>query len=226
VACTYPGTVVKLDSNGHESSFASGLNHPAALAFDNSGNLYVGNTGNQTIWKYNPSGQGAFFASAASGNSLFSLACDSSGNLYELISLTIMKYDLNGQSSVFANINNPYGATGLAFDKSGNLYTANYGISSGGDCSIMRFDSAGHGTVFAAGLQYAAGLAFDSSGSLYEINYDGKVEKFDSTGQGTIFTSNLHEPMGIAIPVPEPTSYSLLVLSIMALLGSQYLHRR
>ncbi len=40
----------------------TGLNVPIGLAFDASGNLYVGNRGNGTIEKFDPSGNASVFA--------------------------------------------------------------------------------------------------------------------------------------------------------------------
>jgi DNA-binding beta-propeller fold protein YncE len=88
------------------------------------------------------------------------------------------------------------GAYGLAFDTSGNLYVANqYGNS------ITRFDSTGHGSIFASsGMNQPTGLAYNN-GYLYVANAgSNKILKFDSAGNGTVFASGtgLNNPEGIA----------------------------
>src|SRR5256885_396341 len=57
-------TIVKFDSGGVGSVFASGLSGPEALAFafDGSGNLYAANAGNNTIVKLTPGGVSSIFA--------------------------------------------------------------------------------------------------------------------------------------------------------------------
>src|SRR6266850_4994544 len=76
-------TVIKFDSTGQSTVFASGLNLPTAMAFDGSGYLYVANAGDNTILKFDPCGNGSVFASSGL-SSPFGLAFDIQGNLYVL----------------------------------------------------------------------------------------------------------------------------------------------
>jgi glucose/arabinose dehydrogenase len=81
--------------------------------------------------------------------------------------------------------------------------------------------------VFASGLANPRGLAFDSSGNLYVANsFDGTVEEFNSNGTGTVFASGMGRPSGIAIQVPEPSTWAMLILSIGTLLGGLQFRRR
>jgi DNA-binding beta-propeller fold protein YncE len=55
---------VKFTTAGAASLFTNaGLNQPQGLAFDSAGNLYVANSGNDTIMKFDPAGNGSVFAS-------------------------------------------------------------------------------------------------------------------------------------------------------------------
>jgi DNA-binding beta-propeller fold protein YncE len=63
VSNTSAGTVTRIDPSGNTSIFASGLNGPEGLAFDNAGNLYVANSGNGTISEINSVGNVSTFAS-------------------------------------------------------------------------------------------------------------------------------------------------------------------
>jgi DNA-binding beta-propeller fold protein YncE len=86
---TYDGSILKFNTNWVGSVFAtSHLYNPQGLAFDNGGNLYVANGGNNTIYKFDPSGNGSLFAGSPSAvtNSGVSfpigIAFGSSGNLF------------------------------------------------------------------------------------------------------------------------------------------------
>src|ERR1700722_9643338 len=74
------GNIFKYTPGGVKTTFASGLLEPDSLAFDSSGNLYVGSHApNTSIFKFTPSGVMTTFASGASN--IDGLAFDSSGNL-------------------------------------------------------------------------------------------------------------------------------------------------
>ena len=142
-------TIYKIDSSGNVSVFAtasSGLNYPLGLAFDNSGNLYAANDGNNTIEEFNSSGTGSVFATSGL-NAPTGLAFDASGNLYvaNYDNNTIEEFNSSGTGSVFATatsgVDHPYG---LAFDSKGNLYVANAGNE-----TIEEFGASGTGSVFA-----------------------------------------------------------------------------
>lgn len=75
-----------------------------------------------------------------------------------------------------------------------NIYVSDYGAG-----TIETFDSNGHGSIFASGLDDPAGLAFDSSGNLYVANSgSGTIEKFNSIGSESVFALGLNDPTGIS----------------------------
>ncbi|MBN1391621.1 MAG: NHL repeat-containing protein, partial [Sedimentisphaerales bacterium] len=59
----YSGAIVKFDSDGNETVFASGLSYPRGLAFDNNGNLYVAEVSRGAIIKVDPNGNTSTFTS-------------------------------------------------------------------------------------------------------------------------------------------------------------------
>jgi len=127
------------------------FNTPSAMAFDNNGNLYVADTGNQVIREVTTDGNIATFAGTgmetyggdngpalqASFNSPAGVAVDNAGNVYIADSgdNLIRVVSPNGTIERFAGVTTSsggnstvaldatlYGPTGLALDTAGNLY--------------------------------------------------------------------------------------------------------
>jgi hypothetical protein len=94
--------------------------------------------------------------------------------------------------------------------------------------SILNFDSGGSPSTFAnasSGLNYPLGLAFDSSGNLYVANHgDTDILEFNPNGIGSVFASGLGNAVGIAIEVPEPSSFLLAALGALSLIA--FLNRK
>ena len=162
--------------------------------------LYVSNVGNNTIEKFDASGNDLGTFASSGLNNPYDLAFDFTGNLYaaNFISNTVEKFDSAGNDlGAFAssNLDRPFG---LAFDASSNLYVANR--DSG---TIERFDSTGGdlGTFATSVASDTFRLVFDVSGNLYVTNVNaGQVEEFSSAGTdlGAFATSNLHGPLSLA----------------------------
>jgi DNA-binding beta-propeller fold protein YncE len=199
-------TIVKIDSSGNASVFASsGLSRPEGLAFDSSGNLYVANQQSGTIEKFDPSGQPSVFASqlppTIGSMTPLGLAFDNSGNLYVVDESRaygrILKFDPNGNASVFASggLLSGNGGYGLTIGPDGDLYVANRFNN-----SVVRFDTNGVGSVFASPVypksdnppigNSPVALAFDSSGNLYVgDDSSGTIVKFGPSGTGSLFAA-------------------------------------
>src|SRR6266700_920900 len=97
VSCAGNGTIEKFDTltGADLGAFATGLDTPQGLAFDQAGNLYVA-SGN-SIMRFTPGGIGTVFA----GADLYApigLAFDTGGSLYvsNLGSNTIVKFTPDG----------------------------------------------------------------------------------------------------------------------------------
>ncbi|HUJ72995.1 MAG TPA: SBBP repeat-containing protein [Verrucomicrobiae bacterium] len=214
------GSIDKIDSSGHLTVFASGLAIPDGLAFDSSGNLYAAMNTTGTIMKYDPSGNGTVFASGLSFP--YKMAFDNNGNLYVVDAgdNSIVKFDPDGNESVFASgITYP---RGVALDSNGNVYVSD------NNRHIWKFDPSGQGSLFATDLYAPMGLAFDSSGNLFLASSgDNTIVKFDPSGQQSVFAnSGLDSPQAVAVQsVPEPATWILLALGIIAFLGNHRLRR-
>ena len=124
--------ILKIPPGGGSASvyYTGTLNDPHGLVFDNSGNLYVADTGNNRIAKISPGGLSisTYATSPLFSGYIVGLVFDVNGNLYVTANITnkILKVYPNGSSTIlFASsplLNEPYGIT---IDTSGYLYIAN-----------------------------------------------------------------------------------------------------
>jgi hypothetical protein len=177
------GTLGSTDGTGK----AAGFNHPGGLAVDNSGNVYVADTGNSTIRKVTPAGVVTTFAGttgmpawsdAVGTSAMFAyprgVAIDGSGNVYvadsgddtirkitpggvvsTLAGAYFQKGSADGSGSA-ASFNDP---ESLVVDPFGNLYVADRGNN-----TIRKVTPGGVVTTFAG--QAAVGYAHFAAGTL------------------------------------------------------------
>ncbi len=171
------------------------FNYPSVVAVDASGNVYVADTNNDRIQKFNSSGvpvtmwgqYGDYSSTPASGAGYFhfpqGVAVDASGNVYvaDTNNDRIQKFNSNGVPVTmwgqFGNYqSNPASGAGyfyypyeLAVDASGNVYVAD-----AGNYRIQKFNSSGTFVtmwgVFGATsgkFNVPNGVAVDASGYIY-----------------------------------------------------------
>lgn len=179
-------TIEKFDINGVDlGAFAdasSGFSIPHGLAFDASGNLFVGDVSLNQVFKFDPLGHPTTFADSSAGLAApYGMAFDASGNLFVANPgfNSILKFQPNGSVTTFANsgVNSP---SDVVFDRDGNLYAVN-----DGNGTVEKFTSGGadQGVFASAPLQSPLGARFDSSGQLYVSDFaHSYIEKFDSNG--------------------------------------------
>ena len=203
---TDPGTgcIYEFTPGGVQSTFASGLNQPAGLAFDSAGNLFVACSGDGNIYKYTTNGVKSTFSS---GFLLYpgGMAFDSAGNLFVADSSThvaIYEFTNNAgilSSNAFTYASSLDGPFGLAFNSSGNLFETDTGMG-----NINKFTTIGligARSVFAnIFLFQPTGLAFDSTGNLFVSDvYSNNIYKYTTNGTQSIFVSSgLHNPYALA----------------------------
>ena len=172
---------------------SSGLNAPTGLAFDVAGNLYVANSGDNTIRVFTTNGIGSVFASTGL-SSPQGLAFDGAGNLYvgNSGSDNIVEFTPSGVGSLFATnvgTSGPY-RYALAFDGAGNLYASSVS-------KIEKFTPDGTGSVFVNSAS-ARGLAFDRAGNLYAACW-GSIVKYSPAGVGSNLGIALSAAVGVAL---------------------------
>ena len=198
-------TIFKFTPTGSRTTFTSDLFQPQALAFDQSGNLFVTDLENciptigggcvppSNIFRFTPAGEKTTFAQIEASQ-LFGLAFDSSDNLFVATGRSIVKITPDGTQTPFAT-----GLTkvaSLAFDRLGNLYAT---INPTGSSSILKFTPDGTKTTFAslpAGLS-ATALAFDNTGNLF-VSLGSQIMKITATGSKSTFVSGDFEEGALA----------------------------
>ncbi|MEX0656921.1 MAG: NHL repeat-containing protein [Nitrosopumilaceae archaeon] len=216
-------------TSNNSGTTASTLQSPRGIAFDSSGNLWVVDSTNNRVLRYDTpftNGEAATlvlgqedFESSGSGTTASTLqsprgiAFDSSGNLWVVDSTNnrVLRYDTpftNGEAATLvlgqedfesgvanrggnAAANTLAGPSGIAFDSSGNLWVSEAG-GAADNHRVLRYDTpftdgeaatlvlgqpddgnpfdsstANNGGISASTLNGPYGIAFDSSGNLW-----------------------------------------------------------
>ena len=154
-------SIVKIAPDGTQSTFASGLEGAWPLAFDRSGNLFVGEnpTGSGSILKFAPDGSHTTFKTfPPPSSSITALAFGPGGDLFLLRGGAILKVRPDGSSTTFATGNFTWSS--LAFDTAGNLFTGQSAYNAN-DPAILKFTPNGTATTFATGVLLPWALAFE-----------------------------------------------------------------
>lgn len=216
------GTTVAKITNGVVSTFVSGFAQSRALAFDRSGNLFVGDTA--SIVSVSPAGTKSTFTTGV--KAISHMAFDRSGNLFVTDNglggnaSVIYKFSSTGARSTFASgLNN---AEGLAFDAAGNLFLAETGSQ-----TIYKFTPAGVKTVFTTVVPVPRHLAFDVAGNLfvsngidtvYKVTPAGLVSTFKSvsSASGLAFERPLSQPLNISTRLNIQTGDNVLIAGFIA----------
>jgi sugar lactone lactonase YvrE len=148
-----PATIYKITPGGVVSTFGSTPGLSYGLAFDTSGNLFVADALDQTVYKFTPNGTRTVFV----GPSAFTpdsgpagWAFDRFGNLFVSTNSgcppaepdSILKFTSDGVGSTF--VTDLVLPRGLAFDRSGNLFVAEFCAN-----DILKFTPNGARSVFA-----------------------------------------------------------------------------
>jgi sugar lactone lactonase YvrE len=213
-------------------AISSDLDHPAGVAVDSSGNLYIADTYNDVVEKITPSGTlsviagdgrpGAPTPGPATATPLGGpngVAVDSSGNLYiaDGGNAVVEKVTPSGTLSIIAGKAGQFGSPtpgpatssdlgvlgGLAVDSSGNLY-----IADAANGVVEKVTTAGILSIIAtsSALGVPAGVAVDSFGNLYVADSGNDVvEKVTPSGTLSIVAGKIGQS---GVPSPGPATSS------------------
>ncbi len=185
-------SIVVYKPDGTSSTFATGLNSPQGLVFDQLGNLYVADGGSGSIFKYSPDGLTKTtvvtglenpVGLALSGFDL--LVSENAGD-------QITRVAPDGTTSVFpVTVTAPLGITVSSVNQETSVYVA---------AGNGTFKVATNGTVTTvyAGFD-GRSVAVDADGNVFLSLATGEVRKFAvGGGMSTTFASGLNDPFGMA----------------------------
>lgn len=186
IALYNEGSIIRVDSQGNESIFATSIREPIALDWDNTDNLYVSHfAGNTTVSKVKPDGSIIAFAEISQLTSVSSLCLDDQDNVYvtSYFSSDIYKVTPAGNISLFATTDLPgYGF--LQFDAKNSLL---YATVTNTD-ALISFDLDGNMTEI---INSADGGADD--GPLASATIDRAIGlSVSDDGKHVYFATNTH----------------------------------
>jgi len=215
------GSVTELSSSGTPTSGSpytgGGLNGPAGLAIDGSGNAWVSDSGTDAVSEFNSGGTAQSGPGGYMGGGLsvpYGIAIDGSGDGWVANNSggTLSKFNSAGTA-----ISTSSGYTGgglnapkdLAIDSAGNVWVANNGNS-----TISKFNNTG--TAISTSSGYSGGglnapivIGIDGAGNVWAANQStSSVSEFNSTGTAITGSSGytcggcMNLPAGPSLTVP------------------------
>ena len=180
---------------------STGLKGPRAVAVDGSGNIYVGDTGNNAVKEWSISTQQVSALVSSGLNTPTGVAVDSQGNVYiaDTKNKAIKEWiAATGQvtSLVASGLISP---AGVAVDSQGNVYFADEGHN-----AIKEWVAASEQviTLVSSGLSGPRGVALDAQGNVYFADTNNNaIKEWSGAGKpvSTLVSVGLNAPYGVAV---------------------------
>ncbi|MDX2218804.1 MAG: collagen-binding domain-containing protein [Burkholderiales bacterium] len=185
----------KVAAGGGTTTVAgNGLSTPSGIVQGPDGQLYVSNSGDNTISRVSTTGSIETFVSSGL-SSPNGLAFDATGNLFVANSGTqiIKRITPSGVQSTYASgLSSP---SAIRFDGQGNLFVANRGNN-----TIAKIPPNGTPSLFAKSLVNSPlSMRYDSQGNLYLLGSDGQLVMLNTSDTATVIASGLAAPQGVAL---------------------------
>ena len=178
----------------------TGLSSPRGVAVDASGNVYIADTANSAIKKWNPSNNTTTTLVATGLNAPRSVAVDDSGRIYiaDTGNSAIKRYN-PADSTVTTLV-----ATGLSAPRGVTLGGGNLYITDSGNNALKCWNLTNSTltTVISTGLNSPGGVAVDLFGNVYVADTGNGVIKKWAVADGSVSTlaaSGLSSPEGLAV---------------------------
>lgn len=176
IAMYNTGSITRIDPQGNQSTFVSGINEPIALDMDDASNLYVSSfAGTDTVTMVTPDGTISPIAKVNQLTAVSSLCLDGAGDIYvsSYSSGDVYRVTPAGEVSLFASTGAP-GISFIQFDDTNNLFYVTITnrneimqIDMQGNAElVMGSDEAGvqDGPAQSASIQSSIGLAVSDNG--------------------------------------------------------------
>jgi DNA-binding beta-propeller fold protein YncE len=180
---------------------SSGLDYPAGVAVDGSGNVYIADTYNNALKEWNVASNTVTTLVSSGLDEPFGLAVDGSGNVYIANTFSNAIAEWNAANNtvttlVSSGLLRPYG---VAIDGSGNIYIADSGHS-----AIEEWNAASNTvtTLVSSGLDYPNGVAVDGSDNVYIADsYNNAIKEWNAASNAVtpLVASGLDNPFGVAV---------------------------
>ena len=207
----------KIGPDGIMATLAGSFNTPSGLAIDDDGNLYVADTGNNTIRKVTPDGvvstiagdgtAGYVDGSAAQArfNGPIGVGVDNNGNIYvaDTYNDRIRKISSDGQVTTIAAGSNLDTPCGIVVSADGSLIVADTGNN-----QIRKIAPDGN-VVNTIDVSRPVGLASTHDNFFYVTEADrGRVLQIAPDGSTYTIASQFSQPTGVAV---QPKTQQLYV---------------
>jgi DNA-binding beta-propeller fold protein YncE len=177
------------------------VNFPTGVAVDGVGNVYIGDTINNRIAKWNIANNTLTTLVASGLYQPYGVAVDGVGNVYiaDFYNNAIKEWNLansNVTTLVSSGLGNP---RGLAVNSAGNIYIADF-INN----AVKEWTAANSNvtTLVSSGLAYPEGVAVDDAGNVYIADTVNNAIKEWNVANGnvtTLVSTGLSGPWGVAV---------------------------
>lgn len=208
------GRILRYDAAGDlRGEFASGLKQPYFLAVDTADNVFASNFETNSVFAYDRSGR-PILEITEKIDQPYGLAFDREGFLYvaNFGSSEITRYDSSGRFDRAFTLAEGKFPVGLTITLDDRLFVSNPDRD-----ELNEYDLTGrYVRTLTESLRTPTGLASDSKGNVYAANKGGdSVSMFDTAGsyEPGFAPAGLKGPYGVAIGVPEPSTYVLAGIS-------------
>ncbi|HEY1663300.1 MAG TPA: BACON domain-containing carbohydrate-binding protein [Verrucomicrobiae bacterium] len=180
---------------------SSGLNNPAGVAVDGSGNVYIADAGNNAIKEWNVAGNTVTTLVSSGLNQPYGVAVDGSNNVYIADTYNSAIKEWNAASNMVTTLASFVYTfpRGVAVDSSGNVYIPDSSYN-----AVEEWNAASNTvtTLVSSGLFGVTGVAVDGAGNVYITeNGNQAVKEWNAASHmvSTLVSSGLYHPFGGAV---------------------------